>query len=188
MRYHALLTSGWSQQYVQQYLGYPSSHDALANNNVYDSNRLQNHTPRNPFRSLKQQRKHHSISHRTRPHSTRKSRRHSRPRSRHADHTAGISLIHFAGGITSRVHFSKFAHPHHSVYCYFTACRVHTDFSPCGVTAFVFFCFFFYSPADGEKQSFSSPHFHVFSYASCVDLTKLLSQPNASWRTLRVPL
>ena len=48
--------------------------------------------------------------------------------------------------------------------------------------------FFFYPPADGEKKSFSSPHFHVFSYASCVDLTRLLSQPNASWRTLRVPL
>ena len=44
--------------------------------------------------------------------------------------------------------------------------------------------FFFHPPADGEKLSFSSPHFHVFSYASCVDLTQLLSQPNASWRTL----
>ena len=32
------------------------------------------------------------------------------------------------------------------------------------------------------------PHFHVFSYASCVDLTQLLSQPNASWCTLRIPL
>ena len=50
------------------------------------------------------------------------------------------------------------------------------------------FFFFFYPPADGEKYSFSSPHFHVFSYASCVDLTQLLSQPNASWRTLRIPL
>ena len=36
--------------------------------------------------------------------------------------------------------------------------------------------------ADGEKYSFSSPHFHVFPYASCVDLSRLLSQPNASWR------
>ena len=36
--------------------------------------------------------------------------------------------------------------------------------------------------------SFSSPHFHVFSYASCIDLTQLLSQPSATWRTLRVPL
>ena len=34
--------------------------------------------------------------------------------------------------------------------------------------------FFFYPPADGEKKSFSSPHFHVFSYASCVDLTHYL--------------
>ena len=50
------------------------------------------------------------------------------------------------------------------------------------------FIFFFCPPADGEKQSLSSPHFHVFSYASCVDLTQLLSQPNASWRTLRIPL
>ena len=54
---------------------------------------------------------------------------------------------------------------------------------------FIFFFFFFFNPpADGEKKSFSSPHFRVFSYASCVDLTQLLSQPNASWRTLRVPL
>ena len=52
---------------------------------------------------------------------------------------------------------------------------------------FFFFLFFFYPPVDGEKSSFSSPHFHVFSYASCVDLTQLLSQPNASWRTLRIP-
>ena len=46
------------------------------------------------------------------------------------------------------------------------------------------FFFFFNLTADGEKQSFGSPHFHVFSYAWCVDLTQLLSQPNASWRTL----
>ena len=31
--------------------------------------------------------------------------------------------------------------------------------------------FFFYPPADAKKKSFSSPHFHVFSYASSVDLT-----------------
>ena len=43
-----------------------------------------------------------------------------------------------------------------------------------------FFFFFFNPPADGEKKSFSSPQFHVFSYASCVDLTQLISQPNAS--------
>ena len=30
------------------------------------------------------------------------------------------------------------------------------------------FLFFFYSPVDGEQQSLSSPHFHVFSYTSCV--------------------
>ena len=42
----------------------------------------------------------------------------------------------------------------------------------CATTAVYsnFFFFFFYPPADGEKYSFSSPHFHVFSYASCVDL------------------
>ena len=40
--------------------------------------------------------------------------------------------------------------------------------------------FFFHPPgADGEKQSLRSPHFHVFPYASCVDLTQLLLQPNA---------
>ena len=36
----------------------------------------------------------------------------------------------------------------------------------------------------GEKKSFSSPHFHLFSYASCVDSTQSLSQPNASWRNI----
>ena len=58
----------------------------------------------------------------------------------------------------------------------------------CAIMHELDFFFFFYPPADGEKYSFSSPHFHVFSYASCVDFTQLLSQPNASWRTLRVPL
>ena len=44
----------------------------------------------------------------------------------------------FAGRITSsRVYFSKFAHPHHSVYFYFTVCREHKDFFPCAVTALV---------------------------------------------------
>ena len=47
----------------------------------------------------------------------------------------------------------------------------------------IFVSFFFFLSSGGwEKYSFSSPHFHVFSYASCVDLTHLLSQPNASWR------
>ena len=42
----------------------------------------------------------------------------------------------------------------------------------------------------GALKGLSSPHlvFHVFLYASCVDLTQLLAQPNASWRTLRIPL
>ena len=83
--------------------------------------------------------------------------------------------------------------------------RIHTCFcSAVGVTSIcdavklasnrvermvIVFCFFFsHPPADGGKKSFSSPHFNVFSYASCVDLTQLLSQPIASWRTLRVPL
>ena len=51
-----------------------------------------------------------------------------------------------------------------------------------------FFSFLLILRRMGKKKRFSSPHFHVFSYASCVDLTQLLSQPNASWRTLRVPL
>ena len=41
------------------------------------------------------------------------------------------------------------------------------------------FFFFVYPPADGEKKSSSSPHFHVFSYTLCVDLTQLHSQ--SSW-------
>ena len=70
--------------------GYPSLHDALANSNVHDSNRLQNHTPRNPFRHLKQQRKHHSIrpSHQAIQHAQRQTPRQTtqqtrRPHSRH---------------------------------------------------------------------------------------------------------
>ena len=44
-----------------------------------------------------------------------------------------------------------------------------------------FFCFFFLRRMGKRtKLSLSSPHFHVFSYASCVDLTQLLSQPSAS--------
>ena len=57
-----------------------------------------------------------------------------------------------------------------------------------GISMFGEHFFFFCPPADGEKFRISSPHFHVFSYASCVYLTQFLSQPNASWRTLRVPL
>ena len=70
--------------------GYPSLHDALANNNVHDSNRLQNHTPRNPFRHLKQQRKHHSIraSHQATPHAQKQTTQRTtqqtrKPHSRH---------------------------------------------------------------------------------------------------------
>ena len=49
----------------------------------------------------------------------------------------------------------------------------------------LFFSFFFSSSGGWvEKNSFkSSPHFHVFPYASCVDLTQLLLQPNASCST-----
>ena len=81
------------------------------------------------------------------------------------------------------------------------------------ICSVVFFFFQIYPPADREKKKSStplqpesrfwghnyldlvwggvwglSPRFHVFSYASCVDLTQLLSQPNASWRVLRIPL
>ena len=38
-------------------------------------------------------------------------------------------------------------------------------------TSFFSFFFSFYPPADGKKKSLSSPLFHVFSHASCVDLT-----------------
>ena len=56
-------------------------------------------------------------------------------------------------------------------------------------SCFFFFSLFFILRRMGKNKAFrSSPHFHVFPYASCVDFTQLLSQPNASWRTLRVPL
>ena len=42
--------------------------------------------------------------------------------------------------------------------------------------------FFFHPLADGEKYSLCSPHFHVFSYTSCVDLTQMPLQSSASWR------
>ena len=55
------------------------------------------------------------------------------------------------------------------------ACRIppvrRRDSCFCHSRSLFFFFFFFYPPADGEKSSLSSPHFHVFSYASCVDLT-----------------
>ena len=80
------------------YLGYPSLHDALANSNVHDSKPPPEPHTQKPFRHLKQQRKHHrALDHHTRPHSTRKSIQHSRPHSTHADHTAGMSLMDFAG-------------------------------------------------------------------------------------------
>ena len=53
------------------------------------------------------------------------------------------------------------------------------------------YIFFFIQSSGGWgkiKRSLSPPHSYVFSYASCVDLTQLLSQPNASWRVLRIPL
>ena len=50
------------------------------------------------------------------------------------------------------------------------------------------FLFCFSSSGGWGKTSLSSPHFHVFSYASCVNLAQLLSQPSASWRVLRIPL
>ena len=116
--------------------GYPSLHDALANSNVHDSNRLQNHTPRNPFRRLKQQRKHHSIRpwHQAIQHAQGQTPRQTtqqirRPHSRHVpDGFCGENLA-------VKLFFSKFPHPHHSVYYFFTACRVHTDSVPCAVTA-----------------------------------------------------
>ena len=49
----AIGTTRTGMRSCQMHVGYPSLHDALANNNVHDSNRLQNHTPRNPFRHLK---------------------------------------------------------------------------------------------------------------------------------------
>ena len=51
----------------------------------------------------------------------------------------------------------------------------------------VFFCFVFcYPPADGENKSLSSPHSHVFSCVSCVNLTQSPSQSSASWCILRL--
>ena len=114
---------------------------------MHDSNRLQNHTPQNPFLHLKQQRKHHSIrpSQQATQHAQKQATRQttqqtrSRLHSRHADHTAGMSLMDIAGIITSPncFFFIRPSHPNHSVYFYFTACRVHTDFFLCAVTALV---------------------------------------------------
>ena len=114
---------------VIRYIGYPSLHDALANNNVHDSNRLQNHTPRNLFRHLKQQRKHYSVrpSHQATQHAQKQTTQQTtqltrRPHSRHVPD--GFCRENHV----VKVFFSKFAHPHHCVYLYFTACRLHTDF------------------------------------------------------------
>ena len=46
--------------------------------------------------------------------------------------------------------------------------------------------FFFILRRIGKYKALA--HHTSTLYASCVDLTQLLSQPNASWRTLRIPL
>ena len=56
----------------------------------------------------------------------------------------------------------------------------------CFVCLFVLFVFSLH-PADEEKQLSRSPHFHVLSYTSCVDLSQLHSQSSGSWRVLRFP-
>ena len=57
-----------------------------------------------------------------------------------------------------------------------------------GVALTLFFFFILRRIEKIKKYRFSSPHFHVFLYASWVDLTQLLPQPNASWRCLRTYL
>ena len=48
------------------------------------------------------------------------------------------------------------------------------------------FFFFLILQRMGKNKALAHHTSTYFSYASCVDLTQLLSQPNASWRTLRV--
>ena len=52
-----------------------------------------------------------------------------------------------------------------------------------------FFFFFFYPPADrmGKNKALAH-HTSTYFHTRRVDVTQLLSQPNASWRTLRIPL
>ena len=45
---------------------------------------------------------------------------------------------------------------------------------PTFLCSIFFFLFFPSSSGWGRKKSLSSPHFHAFSYTSCVDLTQLL--------------
>ena len=47
----------------------------------------------------------------------------------------------------------------------------------CFLSSSASFFFFILRRMGKNKAVRSSPHFHVFSYASCVDLTQLLSQP-----------
>ena len=63
---------------------------------------------------------------------------------------------------------------------YYQYCTINTTKS--------FFFFFILRGIGQKKASAHRTYFHVFSYGSCVDSAQLLSQPNASWRVLRIPL
>ena len=113
-------------------------YDARANENVHDSNRLRNQIPENPSRHLKQQRKHHSTrpSHPATQHARKQTTQQTtqqtrRPRSKHVPD--GFCRENHVKRLSS-----KFAHPHHSVYFYFTGCRVHTGSFPCAVLCLFF--------------------------------------------------
>ena len=67
---------------------------------------------------------------------------------------------------------------HHDYY-YFFFVFVFWTINPFATENITFF-FFVNPPVDGEKKSFSSPHFHAFLYMSCVDLTQLPSHSSAS--------
>ena len=98
---------------------------------VHDSNRLHDYTPRSPFRHLKQQRQHHSMrpSYQATQHAQKQATQQTteqthRPHSRQPLVDSGLRITSLS------VFFSKFAYPHHSVYFYFTACRVHKELFP----------------------------------------------------------
>ena len=63
--------------------------------------------------------------------------------------------------------------------------HTHTQGRAQAMNAPLFFLFFFNIL---RRMGQNKPHFHVLSYASCVDLTQLPSRPSASRRVLRIPL
>ena len=68
------------------------------------------------------------------------------------------------------------------------SCKSNLGYPNPSYRAVVFFFFFFILRRMGKNKALAHHTSTYFHTRRCVDLTQLHSQPNASWRTLRVPL